>query len=143
MSTYYARTVQSFKKLTQHTRLVIGRSRLRNDTSSPSRSPVGPAQYTPLLLSPHFELPQTMLGSAITCSYFIPTFLQRRRDSPRRRGGVKSVWSGSLWLWPVFLHSLRRTGLFACTQQEVLGGCGRRAGEAETCLRMLCDRARG
>ena len=57
--------------------------------SSPSRSPVGPAQHVHLLLSPHFELPQTTLGSAITCSYFIPTFLQQRQDSPRRH------WEGT------------------------------------------------
>lgn len=57
--------------------------------SSHSRSPVGPAQYVLLLLPPHFKLPQTTQGSAITCSYFIPTFLQQRQDSPCRH------WEGT------------------------------------------------
>lgn len=69
--------------MSKHLKTLLIPPRLRNYTSSPSRSPVGPAQYV-FLLSFHFGLPQTTLGSAITCFCFMPTFLHQRQDSPHR-----------------------------------------------------------
>lgn len=100
---------------------------------------MGPAQYVPLLLSLHFQLLQATLGPAIICSYFIPTFLQERQDSPLRHWAL--LQRGSLWLLPVFLHTLRGTELWARAQWEMSEGCSRRAGEAE--CRMLHDKTRG
>lgn len=116
MNTYYTRSVQAFENLMQPTRLVVGRSRRRNYMSSPSRSPVGPAQYIPLLLSPHFESPQTVLGSAMTCSLY-PRFCNRSKPhlagtgrgqrAERQPVGPARVPPHPVWDGAVGLHTVR------------------------------------
>lgn len=138
MNTYYTRSVQAFENRMQPTRLVVGRSRLRNYMSSPSRSPVGPAQYIPLLLSPHFELPQTGLGSAITCS-LSPHFCHRSKT--HLAGTGRGQRAERQWVaLPVSLHTRCGMGPWAGTRWEVSEGCSRRAGEAEMGCRMLREK---